>query len=151
VIGLAFGGNHLNSLTLVQKAMLACSERLIETRSSSIHQTKALGEGSRDYFNAVLLAKGFEAGVEELWQFCQKLESDAGRLREEETPWGNRPLDIDILFFGQELRATEELILPHPQMHRRSFVLEPLKELDASWRHPVLNKGFEELVSDLGL
>ena len=50
MIGLAFGGNHLDSLTLVQKAMQACSQRLRTAQLSTVHQTKALGEGGRDFF-----------------------------------------------------------------------------------------------------
>ena len=53
---------------------------------------------------------------------------------------------IDILFYHEDVMATEDLCLPHPQMHRRLFVLQPLKEVLLEWDHPILNKSMDELI-----
>ena len=59
------------------------------------------------------------------------------RGRERNVRWGARTLDLDLLAFGEEVRASDFLTLPHPRMMERAFVLEPLHEISPDWQHPV--------------
>ncbi|MBN1140832.1 MAG: 2-amino-4-hydroxy-6-hydroxymethyldihydropteridine diphosphokinase [Deltaproteobacteria bacterium] len=98
------------------------------------------------YFNAVL-AVATPLSPEQLLARCQAVEREFGRERRER--WGPRTLDIDILAFGDRISETPALILPHPRLHLRSFVLLPLLEVTPEWRHPRLGKTVRRMVAEL--
>lgn len=75
------------------------------------------------------------------------IEQQAGRKRQG-TAYADRSLDIDILFYGNQILNLPELIIPHPRLHLRRFCLVPLAELIPDWRHPVLNKTIRELLAE---
>ena len=105
-------------------------------RWSALHDTAAVG-GPPDqprYCNAVLLVEGVEMPQTEgaaltLLDRLQALECRYGRDRSLEQRWGPRPLDLDFLFWGQLRINHPRLVLPHPRMHLRSFVLKPLLQV----------------------
>jgi 2-amino-4-hydroxy-6-hydroxymethyldihydropteridine diphosphokinase len=76
---------------------------------------------------------------EALLQHLHRIESERGRRRGSE-PNRPRTLDLDLLLFGDERIDLPGLVVPHPRLHERAFVLEPLREVAASWRHPVLGE-----------
>jgi len=86
-------------------------------------------------------------GPGQLLEFLHRLEEQAGRKRE--VHWGPRTLDLDILFYDQEIVDEEELIIPHKDMENRDFVLLPLMELAPGLRHPITGRTVEEMVSKL--
>ena len=100
---------------------------------SPLQQTAAVG-GPLDqpsYLNAVLLVKGLEvkpasAAALHLLDALQQLEQSFGRNRSREERWGPRPLDLDLLFWGELRLDHPRLTLPHPRLHLRCFVMEPL-------------------------
>ncbi|MBO7221433.1 MAG: 2-amino-4-hydroxy-6-hydroxymethyldihydropteridine diphosphokinase, partial [Clostridia bacterium] len=59
--------------------------------------------------------------------------------------WGNRTLDVDIIFYDDIVVGDSELAIPHPDMHNRDFVLTPMKELNENFVHPLLNKRIKDL------
>jgi len=123
--------------------------------SSRIYATAPLGPGRQaPYLNAVLLARAYVAPAA-LLRLIKRIERQAGRRLG--AHWGPRSLDIDILDYGgrrfgwpPRRRPRGRLILPHPEMHRRAFVLVPLLEVDSHWRHPTLAVAGRTLLAGLG-
>jgi 2-amino-4-hydroxy-6-hydroxymethyldihydropteridine diphosphokinase len=119
--------------------------------TSNLYSTRPLGFGRQDrYFNAVLLTKTSMAPAQ-LLRVIKQIERNAGReLTRSMAP---RALDIDILDFGGRRmgwplhrRERGRLILPHPELHRRPFVLVPLLDVAPAWRHPVLGSSARTLL-----
>jgi 2-amino-4-hydroxy-6-hydroxymethyldihydropteridine diphosphokinase len=123
--------------------------------SSHIYETAPLGPGRQaPYLNAVLLLEAHAAPAA-LLRLIKHIERRAGRRLG--ARWGPRCLDIDILDYGcrrlgwpKRRRQRGQLILPHPEMHARSFVLVPLLEVDPHWRHPALAVAGRTLLARLG-
>ena len=82
-----------------------------------------------------------------LLDFLKDLEQQVGRTAS--FHWGPREIDIDILDYGGQVLDKEGLILPHPRMHQRAFVLVPLADLAPEWVHPRLGTSVQELLADL--
>ena len=120
---------------LLERCLATWSSQELRCSWSLLHDTAPVG-GPPDqppYCNAVMLVKGIkaqpnEAQALELLDALQSLEHDFGRDRCAEQRWGPRPLDLDLLFWGELRLEHPRLVLPHPRMHLRRFVLEPLLE-----------------------
>lgn len=80
----------------------------------------------------------------ELLRFLQKLEQEANRTRE--IHWGPRTLDLDILLYDDLVTTDDELTIPHPEMHKRNFVLEPLKQIAPNAVHPILKQRIRDII-----
>ncbi len=82
-----------------------------------------------------------------LLAFLQKLEAKANRVRQ--IHWGPRTLDLDIILYDNIVCEDNTLVIPHPEMHKRDFVLVPLKEIAPNCIHPVFNKSISELLNEI--
>jgi len=103
-------------------------------RVSSLYRSAPWGLTDQpDYLNAVALLET-TLSADALLARLQAEEEQAGRVRDRR--WGPRTLDLDLLWYGSELRDDPALILPHPRLAERTFVLEPLAEIRPAWRHP---------------
>lgn len=87
-------------------------------------------------------------GPEELLEELHKIENAAGRERN--VHWGPRTLDLDILFYDKLCLESEELVIPHPDLENRKFVLEPMASIAPFLRHPVTGKSMKQLLGELG-
>ena len=116
------------------------------TAHSSIYETKAWGvEDQPDFLNQVLLVETDLSPIAIL-DTVLNIELAMGRIRERK--WYTRLIDIDILFYDQQIINTERLIIPHPFIAKRNFVLAPLTEIAPDFIHPVLNKSIAGLYKD---
>lgn len=115
-------------------------------RKSSIYETAPVGYV--DQANFLNMAVQFETSLspKNLLNYCQKIEQNLGRKRD--IRFGPRTIDLDILLYNQESIKTERLIIPHPRMHKRAFVLIPLHEIAPHLTIPRVGK-LEELLRDI--
>ena len=128
--------------------------QVIVQRASALYETEPVGGRSQEhYLNAVILAK-VNVAPAALLRLLKQLERRAGRRLG--VHWGPRPLDLDIIDFdGRRFgwppvtRHRGRLVLPHPEAHRRAFVLVPLLDVAPRWRHPVLGLPATALLASL--
>lgn len=113
---------------------------------SSLYKSEAWGiEDQPIFYNQVLCFETILNPTNCLL-ICQQIELELGRVREKK--WGARVIDIDILYYNNEIIKTEKLIIPHPFIHLRNFTLIPLNEVAPDYIHPVLNKTNNQLLSN---
>lgn len=109
---------------------------------SSIYETAPVGYTNQaDFLNLVVQIETSQS-AEGLLMLCQEIEQVSGRVRE--VRWGPRTVDLDILLFNQDNIEKEHLVVPHPRMHERAFVLIPLLEIAPTVSDPVTGKKYVE-------
>lgn len=135
---LGIGGNIGNKHNNFDKVIKIIENELgLIAKSSSIYETPPWGFKTKDNFwNQVLLIKT-NFPPNELLERIHKIEKQFGRKREG-TNYNSREMDIDILYYDDEFIESESLIVPHPKMHLRKFVLVPLNEIAPNFKHPLL-------------
>jgi 2-amino-4-hydroxy-6-hydroxymethyldihydropteridine diphosphokinase len=146
---LGLGANLGDPGAQLQKALehLNTAEEVEVTRVSTFYRNPPIGPKNQPwYINAVARVRT-RLGPEELLHLLQQIETDMGRVRAER--WGPRVIDLDLLLFNGEVIFTPGLVVPHPEMHLRVFVLAPLAEIAPRAWHPVLNKSAEDLLAEL--
>jgi 2-amino-4-hydroxy-6-hydroxymethyldihydropteridine diphosphokinase len=127
--------------------MLAEAEQIELGRVSDIIETAALAQADQPmFFNAVAELKT-ALSAEELHIKLIDIETLLGRVRREK--WSPRTIDLDLLLFGGDVINNPDLIVPHPQMHLRSFVLKGLCQLNGDVLHPVMKESINELADRL--
>ena len=120
-----------------------CSEVIREFRASSIYESEPLLKKQQPkYFNMVVCGLTV-LSPRKLLKKCQKIELILGRIQREH--WGSREIDIDILSYGNRIINKENLVIPHPEIENRSFVLMPMLELSPEWLHPEKGITIKEL------
>lgn len=148
----ALGSNLGDSAATIQQAFGWLQELSAGSLvKSSLWRTAPVDcpPGSPDFVNAVAILEPFSGeSPESLLTKLQELERRAGR-RPKKVLNESRPLDLDLILFGMELRNTPELVLPHPRAHLRSFVLEPLAEIAPGLTFPGLNQTVDFLLASL--
>ncbi len=145
---LLLGSNLGNRQLFLQDAAryIEKSAGKILTRSG-IYETQSWGKTDvPDYLNQVLLIQT-ELSPHLLLAELLNIEIMLGRQRLEK--WGSRTVDIDILFYGDEIINESNLTIPHPELHNRRFTLEPLAEITPDLWHPILNKTVLSLKNEL--
>ncbi|HEY7728495.1 MAG TPA: 2-amino-4-hydroxy-6-hydroxymethyldihydropteridine diphosphokinase [Candidatus Eisenbacteria bacterium] len=119
----------------------------VVARVSSLYDTDPVGDGEQPaYLNAVVWIETGLQPRELLWQLLL-IEKRMGRVRTHR--WAPRPIDLDLLFYGREVIAEPDLTVPHPEAHRRAFVLIPLAEIDPEFIHPGMGEPVRKLLRRL--
>ncbi|MEO8820246.1 MAG: 2-amino-4-hydroxy-6-hydroxymethyldihydropteridine diphosphokinase [Ginsengibacter sp.] len=134
-----------------RKKSLETAASLIQERAgkiinrSKIYETEAWGITNQpDFYNQVLIVKS-KFSAREVLDMILKIEEEMGRRRTVKN--AARIIDIDILFFNDDIVNEQNLIIPHPEIGNRRFVLMPLTEIASQMIHPVLKKTMKELLS----
>jgi len=146
---LLLGSNLGNRLLQINLAKIEIETHcgMIST-ASKIYETAPWGdENQPGFLNQVI---EIESGIApaDLLKQLQNIEKTIGR--EKTHKWGPRIIDIDILFYGELIIHTKDLIIPHPELHKRRFTLVPLAEIAPSFFHPGLNKTVKTLLDECG-
>lgn len=142
---LGLGGNMGNRSGNLEKAINALKARCGKVlKKSSVYETEAWGFVSdKKYLNQVVKLET-KLSAQELLTEILLIEKNMGRERNERQ-YSDRSLDIDILFFNNEIISEKNLEIPHTRMHERKFVLVPFNEIEPKFIHPIL----EETISAL--
>ncbi len=143
------GSNLGDREFLIRKAVESMRDlpRTLVVRVSSLYDTDPVGEVDQPAFlNAVAWLETTLEPRELLWQLLL-IEKRMGRVRSQR--WGPRPIDLDLLFYGDDTIDEPDLKVPHPEAHRRAFVLLPLLELDPNFIHPTTGESVRKLIKRL--
>ena len=140
----SIGSNKGNRSKLINEAIdkIDISIGRVE-KKSSIYETKSWGFNSNNFYNTCLLIES-SLSVELILNKILKIEKDMGRLNSV-GQYSDRFIDIDILFFEDIIVNSKDLIIPHPRLHLRKFVLTPMLDLAPDLIHPILNKSIRQL------
>jgi 2-amino-4-hydroxy-6-hydroxymethyldihydropteridine diphosphokinase len=116
-------------------------------RRSSLYRTEPVGDTPQDWFVNGVLEVRTTFTAQQLLKALQWIEQALGRQRAGK--WGPRVIDLDILLFGQEIIGTEALAVPHPELHKRRFVLVPMNEIAPYVIHPLFGVSMKGLLDRL--
>tara|TARA_B100001245_G_C22758927_1_gene367281 strand:+ start:239 stop:736 length:498 start_codon:yes stop_codon:yes gene_type:complete len=150
-IGIGSNLNGKNNETPLQNCKKALEELKKEVnicKISSWYKSEPIPVSNQPwYINGVVEISTNKSSID-LLEFILNIEEFFGRVREKKNE--ARILDLDIIDYKKKiLYKKNKLIIPHPRMHQRSFVLQPLQELNPKWIHPIKKKGLKELISNL--
>lgn len=136
---------------LLARAVEAIGEAgFLISACSSVWSSPAWPPGTQqpDYCNAVVVADHASRAPEQIYAALIAIEGACGRERREQ--WAARTLDLDIIAVDGLAGVFGDLVLPHPRMQERSFVLAPMAEVASDWSHPTLRRTVKELLIELG-
>ena len=144
---IGFGSNIGDRLVHIQNAIqtLSKTEEITLQKISSLYKTDPVGyEAQAQFLNGVAAIHTTLSPLS-LLHTLKDIETAIGRKHR--IRWGPREIDLDILIYGDLCLRTEKLILPHPEMHLRSFVLVPLAEIAPDLVHPVFQESIQTLLN----
>lgn len=146
---ISLGTNLGNKLQNIKQALNYIETRCGKiTRESSIYETAPWGFESNEKFLNQVVGLRTELTAEQLLVELLAIERAMGRTRKPLDGYASRIIDLDILFYDQLILEKENLKIPHPHIQHRKFILVPLMEIAASYRHPVFNKTIDQLEKD---
>ena len=149
IVYLALGSNLDNRLANLKEAISALTPQLEVKAKSKVYETPPWGyEDQPRFLNQAIKAKTY-LEPEPLLKHLKRLEIALGR--KESFPNGPRSIDIDILFYDDLILYSPALVIPHPRLHERAFVLLPLMDIDPELIHPVNKKSVREMLASCNL
>ena len=160
-VALLIGGNLGDRYRLIEQATEQIRQRIGSVVAlSRIYETEPWGvfdESTPNFLNRALIVDTTRSPHEVLRE-ALAIEADLGRVRPRHSSsdcqqttrtYHSRPMDIDLIFYDDLVIDTPELTLPHPRMHLRHFVLEPLVEIMPDYVHPLLHKTMKQLLNEI--
>ena len=140
-IGSNLGEKHKNCLKAIE--MIGQIPGCKTIKQSDLYLTKPVGVEDQDWYVNGVITLRTDLSPQDLLHHLMSIEAKMGRVRRER--WESRIIDLDILFFGQEIIYEENLTVPHPRLHLRRFVLIPMTQIAPDLIHPSLGLTMAEL------
>jgi 2-amino-4-hydroxy-6-hydroxymethyldihydropteridine diphosphokinase len=145
-IGSNLGDRKANALEAIERVSKLPGTRVM--RASSLYESEPLGDAKTWFVNSVIEIET-EFPPDQLLRRLKAIEEAMGRKRVKGKRWGSRIIDLDILLCDQEMVDKRSLKIPHPEMHKRRFVLLPLAELAPQVIHPQLKQTVSALLANV--
>ncbi len=146
---ISFGSNIGNRMEYIETALgiIRANSYVQQIQVSSYYETEPVGNIDQPKFINGVAKIATVFPCKDLLSFLQGIEGRLGRERT--VKWGPRTIDLDILLYDDVCISQPDMQVPHPEMHKRAFVLIPLCEIAPEVRHPVLKKTIRELVENI--
>ncbi|MDX1278377.1 2-amino-4-hydroxy-6-hydroxymethyldihydropteridine diphosphokinase [Oceanihabitans sediminis] len=145
---ISIGSNQGDKFNNLQNAINAIYNEIGVIKSiSKVYKTPAFGFEGEEFLNACLLIES-ELKPAKLLKKLLEIEKKLGRIRSKEKGYQSRIIDLDVIFIEDEIIETTSLIVPHPEMHKRRFVLQPLADIASNFIHPKLKKEVAVLLEE---
>jgi 2-amino-4-hydroxy-6-hydroxymethyldihydropteridine diphosphokinase len=149
IVYLALGSNLGNRLVNLNTSISNLTPQMKVKKKSPVYESPPWGFADQPAFlNQVIMVETYEE-PERLLKHIKRLETALGRAPSFQN--GPRLIDIDILFYDDIMLDTASLVIPHPRLHERAFVLVPLSDIAPDLVHPVLNKSVQEMLADVNI
>ena len=145
---LGLGSNQGNRLKNIESEIESIHNEVgTVVKISNLYESPSWGFESEPFYNCAILIHSYSNADEILLQILE-IEKKLGRVRSEKQGYQQRIIDIDIISFNESVIETENLVVPHPFLQERLFVLLPIRDLDSNWIHPINKKHIAELISN---
>jgi len=144
---LGLGSNLGDRIGNLEKAVEHLRRKVDIERASSVYETEPVGYEDQPLFLNAVVSAATELEPLELLRFAKQIETELGR----KPGFRNAPriIDIDILFYGDRIVQSRELVIPHPRVSERAFVLVPLAEVAPEYVHPTVGKKIGDLLCEV--
>ena len=144
---IGIGSNLGNKEGNIKKAIDLLRKKCKILEISSLYKTEPVGYKNQDWFLNCVVEIDTNFKPKALLEFLKSIEKKLKRIKIIKN--GPRIIDLDILFYDNKIIKTKNLTIPHPRLHKRLFVLEPLDEISPNFIHPILNKSINKIKSNL--
>lgn len=151
IVYLSLGSNKGDRVGYIQQAtsILDGIDGISLVRTSAFYESEPWGVDTKNWFVNAMIEINTTLTPQQLLETIHKVEAQLGRNRELEGHYGDRTLDIDIIFYDNEIINDENLVIPHKFFHQRAFALVPMLELAPDFVHPTLKKTVMQLHEEL--
>ena len=139
----SFGSPYQNCLHAVE----SLKKNFDVNRISNFYKTEPLPKSSQPWFVNAVVCINTNLSPYEVLEILMIVEKSFKRIRNKKNE--PRTIDLDLLAYNNEIINSENLILPHPRMHLRKFVMQPLCDLDENWKHPVIKQNANKILKSL--
>ena len=146
IVGIGLGSNLGDRADMLRKAIGFLGNLSLENiQLSKVYDTEPWGFVTENaFYNMVMIAQT-NLSPNQILEEILRIEQLLGRTRHS-NQYSDRPIDLDILFYGSQCFKDYQLEIPHPRMHTRRFVLEPLRDINPIWQHPITGVFIEDLI-----
>ena len=143
---LSIGSNYGNRLENIESCLQLIHHQVATVvKVSKVYESPSWGFESDPFYNIAVVVHTYDS-ADNILNKVLAIESQMGRVRNENSGYQSRSIDIDIIAFDNEIINTAQLKVPHPLMQERIFVLKPMLDLNLEWIHPILNQTVSELL-----